>query len=158
LLRYYIDPGTVITIGKPSATLAEKLEKDETARVAAQIETLGPEGLRKAEIMLNKAKTEHERPIPKDVLTNFKIPSVKSISWIRVDSVQEPGKDRIPAQKAVSTTIQKHIQADGSPLPFFVQYDHVEVRVISRPDLPGNSPLIVGFCHSSCLPFFDQAT
>lgn len=115
-------------MGKPSANLADQLEKTEKARVAAQVKALGPEGLKKAEAELEAAKAEHDRAIPKEVLTSFPVPDVKSISWIPVESVQEPGTGRhVQYPPSSGSTLLKHVTADGEQLPFFVQYDHVEV-------------------------------
>lgn len=117
-----------MVIGKPSADLAEKLETAEKARIVAQVERLGPEGLKKAEAELEEAKAEHSRTIPKDILTSFPVPDVKSISWIPVQSVQEPGKGRKTVyQPQINSALYKHIESDGQSLPFFVEYDHVEV-------------------------------
>ncbi|KAK7058884.1 hypothetical protein VNI00_001508 [Paramarasmius palmivorus] len=113
LQKYYVDPPSVTVVGRPSASLAEKLEKDEKARVAEQVKKLGPEGLKKAEKELEEAKAEHDKPIPPEVLKEFSIPDVKSIAWIPVQ------------------TLAKHINADGQELPFFVQYDHVESDFVS---------------------------
>lgn len=127
--RYYIDPHSVVIIGKPSAKLAEKLEKDEKARTAEQVKTLGPEGLKKAAKILDDAKAEHSRTIPTEILTSFPVPDVKSISWIPVQSVQEAGKGRKSVQPdPQSSPLSSFVEKDGQPLPFFVQYDHVEVR------------------------------
>ncbi|KAJ3514376.1 hypothetical protein NLJ89_g2417 [Agrocybe chaxingu] len=127
LSKYYIDQPSIVIIGKPSAALAEKLEKDEKARIAAQVERLGPEGLKNAEAELEAAKAQHGEKIPDEILTSFPVPDVKSISWIPVQSVQEPGKGR-KATFSPSTTepLYKHIESDGQPLPFFVEFDHVE--------------------------------
>jgi hypothetical protein len=108
--------------------MAEKLEKTEKGRIAAQIKKLGPSGLAKATKELEAAKAEHDKPIPTEVLTAFPVPDVKSISWISVQSVQERGNGRTPAKRVVDSELSKHIESDGSPLPFFVEYDHVKVR------------------------------
>ncbi|KAF5377430.1 hypothetical protein D9615_005325 [Tricholomella constricta] len=122
LQMYYIEAPSVVILGKPSAALAEKLERDEKARIAQQVKDLGPEGLKKAEAELEVAKAEHDKPIPTEVLTAFPLPEVKSISWIRVQSVQEVGTGRTahPLSQP-SPELAKHIINDGSPLPFFVQ-------------------------------------
>jgi Zn-dependent M16 (insulinase) family peptidase len=110
--------------------MAEKLEKDEEARIAAQVEKLGPEGLKHAEEELSKATAENERPIPTEILTNFPVPDVKSISWISCQSVQERGTGREPpAASNGQSKLAEHLAVDGEELPFFVQYDHVQVRV-----------------------------
>ncbi|KAK7064154.1 Metalloenzyme, LuxS/M16 peptidase-like protein [Favolaschia claudopus] len=132
LQKYYVDSHSVVVRGKPSANLAKKLAADEKARVAAQVERLGPEGLKKAEQELEAAKSEHDKPIPTEMLLDFAVPSVKSISFIPVQSLQEPGTGRGGPAKAIkSETLVEHIQSDGSPLPFFVQYDHVESDFVS---------------------------
>jgi Zn-dependent M16 (insulinase) family peptidase len=114
--------------GKPSASLADKLESDEKARVAAQVARLGADGLKNAKKVLEEAKEEHEKPIPTELLLDFAVPSVKSIAFIPVQSLQEQGRGRAASMKAIeSEPLTAHIQSDGSPLPFFVQYDHVEV-------------------------------
>ena len=102
--------------------MAEKLEKDEKARIAAQVTKLGPEGLAAAAKLLEEAKAEHDRPIPDEILKAFPVPDVKSISWIHVDSVHEKGKAVAPDSK-----LKKHIEGDGDPLPFFIGFDHVQV-------------------------------
>ena len=118
-------------IGRPSATLADNLEKTEKARITEQVEKLGSEGLKEAERRLEAAKAEHSKSIPTDILTSFPVPDVKSIFWIPVQSVQEPGKGRQGGPSGASTNsgLQKHIESDGTALPFFVEYDHVEVCV-----------------------------
>ncbi|KAF8898648.1 Metalloenzyme, LuxS/M16 peptidase-like protein [Infundibulicybe gibba] len=126
LRKYYIDPPSVIICGKPSASLAKKLEQEEKVRVAEQVTRLGPAGLKQAEKDLEDAKAEHDRPIPTEILTSFPVPDVKSISWIPVQSAQG-GKQAQPTESQLS----KHVRADGSPLPFFVQYDHVQSDFVS---------------------------
>lgn len=134
--------------------MAEKLEKDEAKRIEEQVAELGPEGLKQAEAKLEAAKAEHDRPIPEKVITSFPVPDVKSISWIPVDSLQQPGEG-LHTGKHVSQSpdLAKHIGSDGQPLPFFVEYDHVEVS-ISLPALilsPSHVDiLLVRVRHSQC--------
>ncbi|CAK5280254.1 unnamed protein product [Mycena citricolor] len=130
LQKYYIDPHNVVLRGKPSAALAEKLDTDEKARIAAQVARLGPEGLKKAEEELAQAKAEHDTPIPTEMLLDFAVPDVKSIAFIPVQSLQEAGTGR-SGVKPASTELVKHVQANGAALPFFVQYDHVESDFVS---------------------------
>jgi hypothetical protein len=104
--------------------MAEKLEKDEKARIAAQVKQLGPKGLEDAARLLEKAKAEHDKPIPDEILKAFPVPDVKSITWIPVDSVHENGK----VVTAGESKLRKHIEGDGNPLPFFIGFDHVQVR------------------------------
>jgi len=120
----------VVVVGKPSADLAKQIEEDEKVRIAKQIESLGPEGLKKAANLLESAKAENDKLIPKEVLTSFPVPDVKGISWIPVQSVQEPGSGRESFSAVThSPELSKHVENDGSSLPFFVQYDSVKVRL-----------------------------
>ena len=123
LFRYYIDPPSIVVRGQPSAAMAEKLEKDEKVRIAAQVKHLGPKGLEDAAKLLEKAKAEHDKPIPVEILKAFPVPDVKSISWIPVDSVHEKGKVDVVGQGK----LRKHVEGDGGPLPFFIGFDHVQV-------------------------------
>ena len=61
LFRYYVNPPTTVVLGTPSATLAEKLERDEKDRIAKQVAELDPEGLERARVALEAAKAEHGR-------------------------------------------------------------------------------------------------
>jgi Zn-dependent M16 (insulinase) family peptidase len=110
--------------------MAERLETEEKARISKQKEVLGPEGLASAAKVLEEAKAEHDKPIPQEILRSFPVPSVKSISWIPVQSVQEVGVGR-PSKKLHQNDVACHVAADGSPLPFFVQYDHVKVNAFN---------------------------
>jgi len=107
--------------------MAEKLEKDEKARVAAQVKAIGPEGLKDAAKLLEKAKAEHNKPIPDEIIKAFPVPDVKSISWIPVDSVHEIGRVGAVSESRLG----KHLRDDGDPLPFFIAFDHVQVWEIS---------------------------
>lgn len=90
------------------------------------MKTLGPEGLARKKEELQKAKAENEKPIPDDILTSFPIPDVETISWIPVKSFQEPLSGAGVAK--CDSDIAKHIISDGLALPFFVHYEHVQVR------------------------------
>ena len=111
--------------------MAKRLEEEEKVRIAEQKKALGPEGLKKVEAELEAAKKEHDKEIPVDILKSFPVPSVKSISWIPVQSLQEVGSGssrRKTIEQSGNADLARHVGADGSELPFFVQYDHVEVR------------------------------
>ncbi|KAL1738927.1 Metalloenzyme, LuxS/M16 peptidase-like protein, partial [Schizophyllum fasciatum] len=108
LAKYYIDQHSIVLRGKPSASLVDKLEKDEKERIAKQVEALGPEGLKKAEQELEEAKAEHDKPIPTEILNTFPVPDVKSIAWIPVQSVVQKGKGRqspAPAENAAALSM-----------------------------------------------------
>lgn len=121
LKKYYVDPPSIVVRGKPSSAMAEKLEKDEKARIAAQVKKLGPKGLEAATKLLESAKAEHDKPIPDEILKAFPVPDVKSIAWIHVDSVHETG-----GVAAKESKLKKHIEGDGGRLPFSIGFDHVQ--------------------------------
>ncbi|PSS37563.1 hypothetical protein PHLCEN_2v579 [Hermanssonia centrifuga] len=127
--KYYIKPHRVVLIGKPSAAMVQRLEEEEKARISEQQEALGESGLKKAEEELEAAKKEHEKEIPTEILKSFPVPDVKSIVWIPVQSLQEVGSSTERKKTVDPTTnnsLARHIEADGSSLPFFVAYDHVK--------------------------------
>ncbi|KAI0068340.1 hypothetical protein BV25DRAFT_1875780 [Artomyces pyxidatus] len=129
--KYLVDGKRIVVLGKPSAAMAERLEKEEKARIAKQREALGPEGLARVAKELEEAKAEHDKPIPTEVLKSFRVPDVKSISWIPVQSNQEPGVGRDSGPTVTENDVHRHVGADGPPLPFFVQYDHVKSDFVS---------------------------
>ena len=119
IVRYYVEPPCIVICGQLSASLAEKLEKDEKARIAARVECLGPDGLKKAEAELEAAKAEHEQAVPTELITSFPMPDVKNIFWHPVQSLQEPGNGRKPVHRAFeSSSLSKYIELDGKPLSF----------------------------------------
>jgi hypothetical protein len=91
------------------------------------VQKLGPLGLENAETELQKAKKEHDRPIPTDILTAFSLPDVRSIAWIPVQSLQEPGLGRPHRFESTQSELSRYIALDDTALSFFVQYDHVQV-------------------------------
>ena len=147
-----------MVVGRPSASLADKIEKDELARIDAQVKALGPEGLKKAEAELEAAKAEHEQSIPDEILNAFPVPDVKSISWIPVETVQEPGSDRQHAGfVSESSELKQYIESDGEALPFFVQYDQVEVCCLVSFKYHSTHRCIVRFCHHPCIRVLGRA-
>ncbi|KIO20924.1 hypothetical protein M407DRAFT_10649 [Tulasnella calospora MUT 4182] len=127
LKRYIIDNAPVIVLGKPSASLPGKLETEEKARIAAQKESLGEEGLAKKVQELEEAKKEHERPIPQKMLTSFPVPPVSSINWIPVKGAWNDSKTALSSDKQ----LQAHVEKDGSDLPFFVGFHHAKSSFVT---------------------------
>ena len=112
---------------QPSRELAEKLEKEEQARIANQKSLLGPEGLAKKRKELEDALAQNSVPIPSDLLKSFPSPDIHNISWIPVETFQD-GKNLASSQDCtVKSELDQYIQSDGAELPFFVQFDHIQV-------------------------------
>jgi Zn-dependent M16 (insulinase) family peptidase len=125
----------VVIVSKPSASLQEKLQSTEKARLAAQCDNLGVEGLEAAQKELDDAKAEHDRPIPKELLTSHALPDASKISWIPVESLTTgpagAADDHILKAETMSssgtTDLEKYLAQDPADLPFSVQFDHVHV-------------------------------
>lgn len=80
-------------LGKPSKKLSQSLKKDEKARVKAQRDNLGPDGLKHLQEKLNAAKAENDREIPAEVLQQFKVPSTESLRQNQYTSFLQPPLD-----------------------------------------------------------------
>jgi hypothetical protein len=111
--------------------MAKNLETEEKARIAAQVERLGPEGLARAAKIVNEANAENSKEIPSDIIASFSVPDIDSISWINVQSAQAVGEGWDAKAARTDNRLAEHLASDGKELPFFVQYDHVSVRCIS---------------------------
>lgn len=136
LLRtWFIDNPRNVVIGKPSKELVAKLKADTKALEETRKRQLGPAGLKHLEDVLEGAKAENDRDIPPEMLTSFKVPNVDSIKWITVGTgINEVAASKLitasaprdPSSRTIDSQVQQHIENDASPLPFFVQWDHVK--------------------------------
>ena len=113
-----MDAPAAVILGTPSADLATTLDTDESTRIAAQVGSMGPEGIYKATMALKLAKEEHDKPIPVDIIKEFPVPDAHSISWISVQSVQD-GPSLKSDVSVDSLPLQKCLNNDTSPAPFF---------------------------------------
>lgn len=129
----------VSILGKPSAALSSKLKSDESTRIEQQKQALGPDGLKKMQEKLEKAKAENDKEIPTDLLARFKVPSTGSIHFVNTSSARSG-----PALE-VGRPLNKYqsiVDADSSGNPLFVDFEHIPsnfVRVyliISTENLP----------------------
>jgi len=138
-LKHWIsDAKHVSILGKPSKAMAEKLKADEVARVAAQKEKLGEEGLKALAKKLEEAKAKNDAPIPPEMLEQWPVPGVDSINFIHPETARA-GLARslgIPDNGA-----QKVIDIKDTPL--FVQYEHVPSNFVLVSVLLGTSGIPV---------------
>ncbi len=128
--RFYIRNNPVVILSKPSVRLQQTLETTEKDRVKDQRERLGSAGLEVLKKVLEDAKAEHDRPIPPQVLTTFPVPNVNSISWIPVDSARNESGEittRSKLPSTISTSVEEHLNKDNASIPYFIQFDHVNV-------------------------------
>jgi Zn-dependent M16 (insulinase) family peptidase len=139
LKKWISDANHVSILGKPSKEMAEKLKADELARVAAQKEKFGPEGLKKLAEKLEDAKTKNNAPIPKDILEKWPVPGVSSIHFI------ESTTARSGLARKLGTTenkVQKLINTEKDS-PLFIQFEHVPTNFVSLTVLLANSGISV---------------
>jgi len=66
-------------VGKPSAALAAKIEKDEKERIVQRKEELGEERLKELEQLMQDAKTESEVEPPSEMISSFPITDVSRL-------------------------------------------------------------------------------
>ncbi|KAL9041013.1 MAG: hypothetical protein Q9214_004260, partial [Letrouitia sp. 1 TL-2023] len=123
LLRKWIsDAHHVTVVGKPSAKLSEKLKAEETARIAAQKEHYGVDGLKIRETKLGRAKSANDTEIPDELLRRFKVPTTKSINFIQTTTARSGlAKEMDP----LDNQIQQLVDRDSTALPLFVQFEHI---------------------------------
>jgi Zn-dependent M16 (insulinase) family peptidase len=118
--KYFLSAKYVCVVGMPSRSCAEQLQNEEESRVKSQIEQIGPEGLKKLEDDLEKAKRVNEREIPPEILESFPVPSLNTVNFIGVSSFTYPFKEneKIP----VSFSIDKN----AAPVPFNILFDNIK--------------------------------
>ena len=127
-LRYYLAANSLTVIGKPSASLADKLEKETNALVSKRVSELGESGLKKLQDNIEAAQKANDVEVPQDILSGFKIPDVDGIRWIDVKSAGA-GKNN----GKFDNEVQARLAKDDVELPYFVQFE----RESQCPNDPG---------------------
>ncbi|KAL4949336.1 Metalloenzyme, LuxS/M16 peptidase-like protein [Aspergillus filifer] len=120
--KWISDAHHVTIYGTPSSKMSDRLKKEEEARVVAQKEKLGEDGLKKLADKLEKAKAENDKEIPKEMLESFKIPGIESIHFIDTTTARSGAALQLgrPDNKA-----QQMVDADKLDLPVFIQFEHI---------------------------------
>lgn len=150
--KWISDAPHVSILGIPSGNLSEKLKSDEAARVEAQRQRLGKDGLKDLAEKLAQAKAENDRGIPAELLAKFRIPGTENINFV----------DTVTARSGVAletgrpkNEVQKLIDSDGSDLPLFIHFEHIPSNfaqmclLISAQDVPVElRPLLTIFTES----------
>ncbi|KAF2499151.1 putative zinc metalloprotease [Lophium mytilinum] len=114
-------------LGKPSASLSKKLKVDEKARVKAQQEKLGEDGLKELAKKLEHAKEENDKPMPKEVLEQFEIPGTDSIHFFETITARSGYASNldIPVNE-----IQRIIDKDAGSQNFFIHFEHIPTNFV----------------------------
>ncbi|GHT84478.1 metalloprotease [Actinomycetota bacterium] len=133
LRRYLVDNTRLVVIGRPSAALAQRLQHETQARVAARRAELGEAGTQALEQALADARRTNDAPFPSQVLQDFAVPSSETIQWISVatahsgpDAMLEP----LGELSAKDSQLHAHVHADGEPLPFLIQFDQIPSQFV----------------------------
>lgn len=127
LLKWFIAANHVSVLGVPSKRLSKQLKKDEKARVKAQKEKLGQEGLTKLAKDLENAKAENDKEIPREVLSQFQVPSTDSIHFIQTTTARS-GLAR--GQGDENNSIQRIIDEDKMDYPLFIHFEHIDTNFV----------------------------
>jgi len=127
LAKWLADANHISVLGKPSKKLAKQQKQDEEARVEEQQRKLGESGLKELAEKLAAAQAENDRPIPPEVLGQFKVPGTDSIHFIptttaRSGLAREMGK--------LDNEVQHIIDQDKTDLPLFTHFEHIPTNFV----------------------------
>ncbi|KAK4561151.1 hypothetical protein LTR86_005106 [Recurvomyces mirabilis] len=120
--KWLADANHVSILGVPSKELSEKVTKDEKARVKAQQENLGEEGMKKLAQKLKDAQSENDRPIPESLLEKFQVPSTDSIHFIPTTTARSGAARK---QGKLNNDIQSIVDKDDNGSPLFIHFEHI---------------------------------
>lgn len=123
LTRWLAVAHHVSILGIPSRELSQKLKEDEKARVKAQQDKYGKDGLERLAEKLEHAKQQNDIPIPDEMLGRFAVPGTSSIHFIpsttaRAGRAKEMGR----LENDIQTIIDKD---DADNIPLFIHFEHV---------------------------------
>lgn len=122
LSKWLVDANHISILGKPSQALSKRLTSEEEARVKAQQEHLGPDGLKKLGEQLKEAQRENDMPIPDSVLEKFPVPAAESVHFVSTTTARA-GKAR--KMGALDNDAQRVIDKDDQDSPHFIHFENV---------------------------------
>ena len=132
--RWWLDNPHVSILGKPSAQLAQDLEKNEIARIEAQKKNLGEEGLSKLKRKLEQAQEENDKPIPQELIRKFKIPKIENIKFIEtINAVYRPSRP-LSHHNNISESrneVEKYLDQDPSDHPLNLVFSHTSTQFVT---------------------------
>ncbi|CAO2648879.1 Nn.00g098280.m01.CDS01 [Neocucurbitaria sp. VM-36] len=127
LKKWISDAHHVSVLGKPSKALSDQMKADELARVKAQQENLGEEGLKKKAQQLKEAQDENDKPIPEDIIAGVKVPSTESIHFFETTTARSGLAKKLGTS---DNKIQKIIDKDEKGLPLFIHFEHIQTSFV----------------------------
>ncbi|KAH6009352.1 hypothetical protein HBI84_049380 [Parastagonospora nodorum] len=127
LKKWMSDAHHISLLGKPSLALSEKMKAEEVARVKAQQEKLGEEGLKKLAEKLKAAQDENDKPIPEEIIAGVKVPSTESIHFYETVTARSGLAKKLGTSE---NKIQQNIDKDENGLPLFIHYEHIPTSFV----------------------------
>jgi Zn-dependent M16 (insulinase) family peptidase len=127
LNKWMVDAHHVSILGKPSKALSEKMKAEEVARVKAQQEKFGGEGLKKLERKLKEAQDENDKPIPEDIIASVKVPSTESIHFFETTTARSGLAKKLGTS---DNKVQKIVDKDENGLPLFIHFEHIPTSFV----------------------------
>ncbi|QSL66398.1 hypothetical protein MERGE_000777 [Pneumocystis wakefieldiae] len=124
----------ICIISKPSARLSSKLEKNEKTRLHNQRKRLGKEGLRRLKEQLRISQEKNDVPFPLPLVSDFKIPNVKNISFIKNISASAGVAKQVlkDTQEWQCSDLQKYIDQDSlERIPLFLYFNHINSKFVT---------------------------
>lgn len=139
--KYLIKNKRVVISGKPSAKMVDRLKEDRKALEEKRKNALGEEGLKKLDEKLQEAQKVNDAEIPKEMLTQFQIPDVKSINWITVGTAAQgsiqngtDGEKRrgVSHPDSADLQLQKHLEGQSKgTFPFYVHWSDIRSNFVT---------------------------
>ncbi|KAG8823488.1 hypothetical protein FRC17_009313 [Serendipita sp. 399] len=129
---WMIKPNVLVVRGRPSSEMSDRLEREEKARLEAQVASLGDTGLAKKAKELEEAKEANEAPMPDDLVQEIPVPSVEDIDWIKVQSASTTmGTENVQEANEASLELKNHLDQDPCQVPYILHFDHVPSQFIT---------------------------
>lgn len=127
LKKWMVDAHHISILGKPSLALSEKIKADEVARVKAQQDKYGEEGLKKLAVELKAAQDENDKPIPEDIIAGVEVPSTESIHFYETTAARSGLAKKLGTS---DNKIQQIVDKDENGLPLFIHFEHIPTSFV----------------------------
>jgi Zn-dependent M16 (insulinase) family peptidase len=127
LQKWISDAHHISLLGKPSVALSEKIKADEVARVKAQQENLGEEGMKEKAKKLQEAKDENDKPIPPEIMEKLNVPGTESIHFFETTTARSGLAKKLGTS---NNKIQQIVDKDENGLPLFIHFEHIPTSFV----------------------------
>lgn len=130
LRKYFVENPNVVLLAKPSKVLAKKLKKDNKDRIAANKEKYGEEGLKKLQEISDAAQAENNKPVPQEVLDQFKAPDLTKINFI--DTTHAKGGSALNDKDIIASDVQTLIEKNTpKDYPLYIQFEDYKTNFVT---------------------------